>query len=137
LFVEKAVAVLTVMRSDIIPVSKHRESGKTTSFEQFSSDVASAISAKERRVVKWYALVAALESDEETVRMRSSAPFIVCPRDAVVEGELLGGIIRALLQTVGDIEWASTEYWLLRRLLACLVAPANLEVGEREKKTTI
>jgi hypothetical protein len=35
---------------------------------------------KERRVVKWYSLVASLESDEETVRMRSSTPFIVCPR---------------------------------------------------------
>ncbi len=33
-----------------------------------------------------------------------------------------------MLQTAGDIEWASTEYWLLRRLLACLVVPANLEV---------
>jgi hypothetical protein len=45
-----------------------------------------------------------------------------------VDGGLLGGILRALLQTAGDIEWASTEYWLLRRLLACLVVPANLEV---------
>lgn len=120
-------ATLTVMRAEIIPVSKHRESGKMTSFEQFAADVVSTISAKERRVVKWNALVTQLESDDETVRMRSSAPFIVCPRDAVVDGELLGGIIRALLQTAGDIEWASTEYWLLRRLLACLVVPANLE----------
>jgi hypothetical protein len=44
-----------------------------------------------------------------------------------VDGELLGGIIRSLLQTAGDIEWASTEYWLLRRILACIVVPANLE----------
>jgi hypothetical protein len=68
------------MRAEIIPVSKHRESGKTTSFEQFSADVVAAISAKERRVSKWYDLVTALESNEETIRMRSSAPFIVCPR---------------------------------------------------------
>jgi hypothetical protein len=120
-------AELTVMRSEIIPVSRHRESGKTTSFEQFASDVVAAIAAKERRVVKWIALTAQLESEEETIRMRSTAPFLVCPRDAVLEGGLLGGIVKALLQTAADIEWASAEYWLLRRILASLVAKPNLE----------
>ncbi len=45
-------AELTVLRSEIIPVSRHRESGKTTSFEQFAGEVVAAISAKEHRVVK-------------------------------------------------------------------------------------
>ncbi len=59
--------------------------------------------------------------------MRSTAPFLVCPRDAVLEGGLLGGIVRSLLQTTADVEWASSEYWLLRRILASLVPKANLE----------
>ena len=119
-------AALTVQRAAIIPVSKHRESGKTTSFEQFSSDVVAAVSAKERRVVKWDALVKQLESEDETIRMRE-IPFLVCPRDAAVEGGLLPGIVKSLFQTVADVEWASAEYWLLRRILAALFTKESLE----------
>ncbi len=84
------------------------------------------MSARERRVVKWSALIALLESDEEVVRMRA-APFLVCPRDAVVDGGLLAGIVKSLLQTVGNIEWASHEYWLLRRIVLALVAKPAIE----------
>jgi hypothetical protein len=119
-------ASLTIRRSEIIPVSKHRESGKLTSFDQFSSDVVAAVSAQERRVVKWYSLVRQLESDEEVVKMRD-IPVLLCPRDAILEGNLLPGMIKALIQTCADIEWASSEYWLLRRILGAVVTKSNLE----------
>lgn len=119
-------AQLTVMRSQIIQVSRHRESGKVTSIENFASDLASSVSAQERRVVKWSSFVAALESDDEVVRMRE-APFLVCARDAVLDGGLLPGVIRTLVQTISDIEWASHEYWLLRRILVRITAKRSAE----------
>ncbi len=119
-------AQLTVMRSQIIEVSRHRLSGKVTTIETFASDLTASVSARERRAPKWTALVGQLESYVEAVRLRQ-APFVVCPRDAVLDGALLPLLIKGLVQTAGDVLWGSREYWLLHRMMVALLLRPALE----------
>jgi hypothetical protein len=60
------------------------------------------------------------------VRLRGAA-FLVCPRDAVLDGGLLPQVMRALCTKATDIAWLSSEYWLLRRIVRCLTPKLQFE----------
>ncbi len=119
-------AELTVLRAAIIPVSKFRESAKVTSLEGFSADLISSLSSIDRRLIKWKQLVRLLESDAESVKLRG-ANFLVCPRDALIDGGLLPAVMRALCTKATDIVWLSPEYWLLRRIVRCVTSKLQFE----------
>ena len=119
-------AELTRLRAAIIPVSKFRETAKTTSLEQFSGELLAALSAVDRRTVKWRQIAVLLESNIESVRLRASV-FVVCPRDALIEGGLVGSLVRALTTKMTDIEYLSSEYMSMRRVLQCASPHRQLE----------
>ena len=79
---------LAVMRSEIVPLSRHRQSGKITSLEQWSSSVMACVSARERRVAQWTQLVERLNTDEEIIKLRD-CNHLVCCRDAHCGGRHL------------------------------------------------
>lgn len=93
-------AEITRLRAELIPLSKFRESAKVTSLEGFAADVTASLASVDRRLVRWRGLVKMLESENESVRLRSNC--LVCPRDALVDGSsgMLSGFMRALLTKV-------------------------------------
>jgi hypothetical protein len=119
-------AEITRLRSEIIPLSKFRESAKVTSVEGFAADVTASLASVDRRLVRWRGLVRMLESENESVRLRTNC--LVCPRDALVDGSgILPAFMRALLTKSTELRWLSPEYWLLRRLVRCATVKLQFE----------